>query len=101
MSDEPRKMVRTDYAAQVDIDLCAGCGACVDRCQMKAIVLDDLIARIDSKRCIGCGVCALVCPEGALEIIRQPSVLPESPESLMDWMVQRATRRGVDPSDLL
>ena len=101
MSDEPRKLVRTDYAAKIDADLCAGCGLCIDRCQMNAIAMDDSIARVDIERCIGCGVCALVCPEDALEIIKKPSVLPESPDSLMDWMIQRATSRGVDPSDLL
>jgi Fe-S-cluster-containing hydrogenase component 2 len=101
MSKEPRMLVRTDYVAKVDSDLCVGCEACIDRCQMDAIVMDDSVAHVNTERCIGCGVCALACPEGALAVVRKPSTLPDSPESLMDWMVQRATSRGVDPSDLL
>lgn len=99
-SENPRDLVRTDYLTEVDDDLCIGCEFCVERCQMGALDVVGSLCTVDVKRCIGCGVCAESCPEGALHLTKVPSP-GDHPESLMDWMVQRATHRGVDPSDLL
>ena len=96
----PRDLVRTDYLARVDSDICIGCESCVERCQMDALSIVDGISTVDDQRCIGCGVCATVCPEGALKLVKIPS-LTEQPRDLVGWMAQRATNRGVDPSDLL
>ena len=42
----------------------------------------------------------MVCPEGALELIRKESEKP-LPENTLDWMTQRAISRDVDPSDIM
>jgi ferredoxin len=56
-------------------DDCIGCGACVDKCQFRAISLnsDKSRAKIDLYRCMGCGVCEGQCPAGAITFRAEPS----------------------------
>lgn len=61
------------YVAQVDTDLCAGCGSCADVCQFEAISTDDGLAHIDAAACMGCGVCAAHCPQEAISLVRDPA----------------------------
>jgi NAD-dependent dihydropyrimidine dehydrogenase PreA subunit len=60
----------SSYLAQVDEDLCVGCGTCVEKCPMETIDLDDTLANINEAKCIGCGVCAHHCPEEAIHLER-------------------------------
>ena len=60
----------TSYLAEVEEDLCVGCGTCVEKCPMEAIDLVDDIAVINNSRCIGCGVCVHHCPEEAMKLER-------------------------------
>ena len=60
------------YMAQVDTDLCAGCGECADVCQFAAISLDG-VACINETACMGCGVCVAHCPQEAIELVREPA----------------------------
>lgn len=100
--EKPREFVKTDFIISINVELCSGCGTCIDRCQFAALSLSEDVSVVDEQRCIGCGVCAISCPEGALELIRkQNPEKPEPPENLLDWMTQRAINRGVDPSELL
>jgi len=60
--------------ANVDEDLCRGCGFCVDACPYTAIELEEvdrfghkvLIARVNEALCKGCGSCAAACLNGAI-----------------------------------
>jgi len=60
--------------ANVDEDLCRGCGFCVDACPYNAIELEEvdrfghkvLIARVNEALCKGCGSCAAACLNGAI-----------------------------------
>jgi ferredoxin len=61
------------YVAQVDADLCAGCGECADMCQFAAISVDDGFARIDVAACMGCGVCVAHCLQEAIDLVRDPA----------------------------
>jgi len=100
--ENPREYIKTDFIMTVNANLCTGCESCVDRCQFDALSVPEDVCVVDTKRCIGCGVCALVCPEGALELVRDesPGKL-EQPTNQLDWMTQRAMSRGVDPSDIM
>jgi NAD-dependent dihydropyrimidine dehydrogenase PreA subunit len=66
----------TNYLAEIDEDLCIGCGTCVDLCYNKAIELndDDIAERIE-EYCAGCGVCAYHCPENAISLIEGPRMV--------------------------
>ena len=61
------------YVAQVDTDLCAGCGECADVCQFVAISVDDGFAQVDAVACMGCGVCVAHCPQEAISLQRDPA----------------------------
>jgi heterodisulfide reductase subunit A-like polyferredoxin len=63
-------LASSGYVAQVDADLCAGCGTCAEYCQFEAISVDDGFARIDVAACMGCGVCVVHCPQEAIALVR-------------------------------
>ena len=63
----------TNYLAQINPELCTGCGTCVENCHQLIIELnDDDVAERDEKSCIGCGVCAYFCPENAISMVKTP-----------------------------
>ena len=61
----------TNYYAEVDSDLCVGCGICEDRCNVDAITIEDNIAEVNKARCIGCGVCIPTCASEAMSLIKK------------------------------
>jgi ferredoxin len=61
----------TNYYAEVDSDLCVGCGICEDRCNVDAITIEDNIAEVNKARCIGCGVCVPTCTSEAMSLIKK------------------------------
>ena len=54
----------TNFFAEVDPDLCTGCGTCEDSCQTGAMTLDETegISVVNLDRCLGCGLCVASCP---------------------------------------
>ena len=57
--------------AEVNQDLCRGCGQCAEICEFNAPELVQLesgvyVARINEALCKGCGTCAVWCPTGAI-----------------------------------
>jgi heterodisulfide reductase subunit A len=54
--------------SEVDEELCAGCGYCVNACAYDAIKLDPKrkVAVVNEVLCEGCGACAATCPSGAV-----------------------------------
>lgn len=54
--------------AQVDQELCAGCGVCLDVCSPGAIRLVDQRAVIDEVLCTGCEACIEACPNHAISL---------------------------------
>ena len=55
-------------AVKVDVELCTGCGACVEACPVDAIIVQDGKARIDAEKCVECGVCEGECPTDAISV---------------------------------
>ncbi|MBN1160737.1 MAG: 4Fe-4S dicluster domain-containing protein [Dehalococcoidales bacterium] len=72
----PVEMYVTNFYAEVDGELCNGCGECVAKCQLNAITVDDK-ARVNLDRCIGCGNCVTLCPQGAVRLKKkEPEKVP-------------------------
>jgi len=99
---QPHAFIKSNYIAQVDEESCLGCGKCNDRCQFSALSVPETICEVDSNLCVGCGVCCIACEEGALSLAsRNPEGRTTPPASVQEWGIQKASSRGVDPSDLL
>ncbi|MCX5997248.1 MAG: 4Fe-4S binding protein [Chloroflexi bacterium] len=58
----------SSFISAVDPGQCTGCGDCILRCPMEAVVIKDELACVEPKRCIGCGLCASACPTGAITL---------------------------------
>ena len=56
------------FISEVDAEECIGCGDCIARCPMEALLLKDEVATVEVKRCIGCGLCVSACPTGAIKL---------------------------------
>ncbi len=66
----------TNFIAEINQELCQGCGTCVEMCHNEIIELnDDNKAERDEEYCIGCGVCAYVCPENAISLAERPRIV--------------------------
>ncbi len=70
----PAQGVVAEWVSVIDADKCTGCGACVDRCWLKALYLEGDRALRLVARCIGCGVCRYVCPTDAIRLERRETV---------------------------
>jgi Pyruvate/2-oxoacid:ferredoxin oxidoreductase delta subunit len=60
------------FVAEVNTDLCIGCGNCESYCQFDAISVTEGMNNVDYETCMGCGVCIDKCPEQALSLRRDP-----------------------------
>ena len=93
----PYGLVRSNWEAVIDEDLCETCGVCAnERCPVEAIEeTDGGDYRVLGDRCIGCGVCVVTCPSGAMSITPRPeSERTIPPRNIVDWSVQRAANRS-------
>jgi NAD-dependent dihydropyrimidine dehydrogenase PreA subunit len=94
---KPADVVGGNYYAQVNTELCTGCGTCVDRCPTQAVKVAGAVASVDLTRCIGCGLCVPTCSENAMLLVRkaQEVVPPRTEEDLYDTiMAQKSTLTG-------
>jgi ferredoxin len=69
---KPAEEATSRFIAQLDSEVCQGCWACLDRCQMEALSEDGDRVTLDLDRCIGCGLCVSTCPSEALTLVRRP-----------------------------
>ncbi len=70
----PARFFASNYYARIDMALCKGCGICVQRCQMDAIIQENKNFRVDLDRCIGCGLCVTKCKPQAVGLIKKDKV---------------------------
>ncbi len=50
----------------VDVNLCTGCGICIEKCPFDSIIMKDGKAWIRNETCRKCMICVKVCPENAI-----------------------------------
>ncbi len=77
-------VITSPFRAAVDGERCTGCGACANRCPVRAIGVhtgeEGAKAAVSDGACLGCGVCRPACAGGALrmEPERQRVIVPEN-----------------------
>lgn len=94
----PTAVAHSDYVISYSPELCADCGACVDRCHVGALAWDEdnESLLVDVKRCIGCGLCIRACDENALALAPRPPAdlnVPFNSYLEMGMAVARTVRR--------
>jgi len=92
--DRPIDHVQTTFQAEIDPDLCNGCGLCEDRCQVKALGERETEYAVDEARCIGCGLCISECPMEAISLVERPEVDPV-PGNIVELGVNIMKERGL------
>ena len=91
----PNAFARSRWHAQVDAELCVGCGVCEEeRCPVGAVKVDDGVARVDAARCIGCGLCTTTCEAGAMSMELRAEVVPAPPATAAEMGLQVAAEKG-------
>lgn len=92
--ERPADHALSSFQAEIDPDLCATCGTCVERCQIEAIVEGDEFNRVDPARCIGCGLCVSTCPEEAVGLIAKPGAAVP-PANIIERSMKMLAERGL------
>lgn len=94
--ESPALAVHTNYFAMVDQEECIGCGDCIERCHMGAIIMAGETAQVEPKRCIGCGVCISECPTEALKFEqKEPEEQYDPPANIVETYMNIAKERGL------
>jgi len=84
------------HLARVDAEKCTGCGACVRKCQVDAVLLKGSPPRavVAGTRCIGCGLCVTACPVDAVRLESREDA-PTPPQNYDDlYETIAANRKG-------
>ena len=70
---EVRVVWKGHHVAEIDSELCNGCGLCIKRCQFGALSFSPstLKAYIDPFKCYGCGLCRNPCTPDAIEMVER------------------------------
>jgi len=63
-------MASSGYVAELDLNLCNLCGACVDNCPFDALSMHDSTVARSWELCMGCGVCLEKCLIQAIALVR-------------------------------
>lgn len=90
----PNAFARSRWHAEVDGDVCVGCGTCEDdRCPIGAVQVVESVAQVDPVLCIGCGLCATTCDAEAISMVPREQA-PEPPATVSELGVRVATEKG-------
>jgi electron transport complex protein RnfB len=94
MTRRPQDILLSQYAAQLDRDLCTDCGECIERCPMDAYQEVDGVTQMVDGRCIGCGLCVATCPNEAISLVARPAV-PAPFEDFQQLLTELRIERGI------
>jgi heterodisulfide reductase subunit A len=61
-------LYHSPMVAKVSVNLCSGCGMCVDVCPYGSIALEEGVAVVNEILCEGCGTCSATCLRAAIEV---------------------------------
>jgi MinD superfamily P-loop ATPase len=71
----PKIIFQNDFwggkVADIDEEICEGCGICADICRFNAVVVNNGHYTIDQIACDGCAACFYQCPEDAIDMLDQ------------------------------
>ncbi len=67
-----------------NLELCTGCGTCVDFCPEGAIDIIDGKSNVNFEKCIGCGQCMSNCPQQAMDLDWRTEI-PAFMERLLEY----------------
>jgi Na+-translocating ferredoxin:NAD+ oxidoreductase subunit B len=88
-------VAQANYYAVIDPVLCAGCGTCLQRCQVKAIEDQAGVSVVVRARCIGCGLCVTGCPNEAARLELKPEAeIVHPPADFPTWERERLAYRA-------
>lgn len=62
------RLYHAPTVAKVNINLCTGCGMCVDVCPYDALSLKDDKVEVNEVLCEGCGTCSATCLRAAIQV---------------------------------
>ncbi|MBM3332770.1 CoB--CoM heterodisulfide reductase iron-sulfur subunit A family protein [candidate division WOR-3 bacterium] len=62
------RLTHSPTTAEVDEEICVGCGYCERTCAYEAVKVDPATKKavVNAALCEGCGACAVACPSGAM-----------------------------------
>jgi len=87
----------SNFLPAINQEACTGCGACVERCHVKALQLTetagDNYAELLAARCLGCGACIRGCRQSAIKLIRKSKLLLP-PKDKREQMTSIAQGKG-------
>jgi Pyruvate/2-oxoacid:ferredoxin oxidoreductase delta subunit len=98
----PNTIVTSNFIAQVNEELCKGCGKCAKACPVNAIELRPVTNAssdkgkrpvIDKNFCLGCGVCALKCETKALSLVKRDKRVIY-PETTFERIILQCLEKG-------
>jgi heterodisulfide reductase subunit A len=62
------RLFHAPTVAKVNLNLCTGCGMCVEVCPYDALSLKDDKAEVNEVLCEGCGTCSATCLRAAIQV---------------------------------
>jgi len=63
------QMIKSDFVANTDLELCNNCGECEPWCYFGGRQIINNKLQFNWKRCFGCGICVSKCPNQAISLI--------------------------------